>query len=129
VMTTNCKPSLVRRGSGRGVLDEFVCPSDKILHVRAGFMAAIVLAPGQFSLEQPCAGKLPTSPAVTFEITVQVTLGTFFGTRPMTSRSKSSAISGRCCFHHISALALNYHRLAVNSKACDLPRTIALMFA
>ena len=37
-------------------------------------------------------------------VTVHVTFGTFFGTRPSTSRSKSSTISGRRCFHHTSAL-------------------------
>ena len=52
----------------------------------------------------PFAGKLPTSPPVTFETTVQVTFGTLAGTQPTTSRSKSSTISGRRRFHHISAV-------------------------
>jgi hypothetical protein len=32
------------------------------------------------------------------------TAGTLAGTRPITSRSKSSTISGRRCFHHASAV-------------------------
>ena len=36
--------------------------------------------------------------------TVHVTFGTLRGTRPSTSRSNSSTISGRRCFHHASAV-------------------------
>ena len=45
-------------------------------------------------------------PTVKFSVrfTTHVTFGTFFGTRPRTSRSKSSTISGRRCFHHAAAL-------------------------
>ena len=39
-------------------------------------------------------GIVPTL-VFTVSVTVHVTLGTFFGTRPSTSRSKSSMISGR----------------------------------
>ena len=37
-------------------------------------------------------------------VTLQCTLGTSFGTRPIISRLKSSTISGRRCFHQISAV-------------------------
>ena len=45
-------------------------------------------------------------PTVSFTVlvTVHVILGAFGGTRPSTSRSKSSTISGRRCFHHISGV-------------------------
>ena len=42
--------------------------------------------------------------AFTVLVTVHVTFGTFLGTRPSTSRSKSSTISGRRCFHHIAGV-------------------------
>jgi hypothetical protein len=42
-------------------------------------------------------------PSLTVLVTSHLTFGVFFGVRPYTSRSKSSAISGRRCFHHISA--------------------------
>ena len=48
--------------------------------------------------------RIGTDLALTVLVTVQVTFGTFLGTRPRTSRSKSSTISGRRCFHHISAV-------------------------
>ena len=41
--------------------------------------------------------------SLTVFVTVQVTFGTFAGTRPSTSRSKSSTISGRRLSNHISA--------------------------
>ena len=47
-------------------------------------------------------GKTPVFESVVV-LTVQVTLGTFGGMRPSTSRSKSSTISGRRWFHHCSA--------------------------
>ncbi len=43
---------------------------------------------------------MPPSTPSAFSVTVHVTFGTFFGMRPMTSRSKSSAISGRRFSHH-----------------------------
>ena len=51
----------------------------------------------------PITGCAPTISRTVFS-TVHVTEGTSFGTRPMTSRSKSSTISGRRCFHHISGV-------------------------
>ena len=51
----------------------------------------------------PITGCAPTISRTVFA-TVHVTDGTFFGTRPITSRSKSSTISGRRCFHHISGV-------------------------
>src|SRR6266566_7109124 len=39
-------------------------------------------------------------------VTSQVTLGTFFGTRPYTSRSKSSWISARRAFHCLTVVTL-----------------------
>jgi hypothetical protein len=53
----------------------------------------------------PTTGLSPTTPSVTWFTTVQVTFGTSFGTRPKTSRSKSSTISGRRSFHHASGVA------------------------
>ena len=47
---------------------------------------------------------LPTTRSVACVTTVHVTFGTFFGTRPKTSRSKSSTISGRRTFHHCAAV-------------------------
>ncbi len=49
-------------------------------------------------------GMAPTTRSVACVTTVHVTFGTFFGTRPKTSRSKSSTISGRRTFHHCSAV-------------------------
>jgi hypothetical protein len=45
-------------------------------------------------------------PTVAFTVfaTVHVTFGTFFGTRPSTSRSKSSTISGRRWSHQTLAV-------------------------
>src|SRR5579883_128851 len=51
----------------------------------------------------PTTARPPTD-AFTVLVTSQVTLGAFFGTRPSTSRSKSSTISGRRSRHHISAV-------------------------
>ncbi len=47
-------------------------------------------------------GKTPAFESLVL-FTAQVTLGTLGGMRPTTSRSKSSTISGRRCFHHCSA--------------------------
>ena len=47
-------------------------------------------------------GKTPAFESLVL-FTAQVTLGTLGGTRPSTSRSKSSTISGRRCCHHCSA--------------------------
>ena len=47
-------------------------------------------------------GKSPTFSCVVLT-TSHVTFGAFAGTRPYTSRSKCSTISGRRSFHHISA--------------------------
>src|SRR6266498_2074552 len=44
---------LFRRGRrGRRVLDEFVGPGDEVFHVRTVFVSAVVLAPGEFTIEQ-----------------------------------------------------------------------------
>src|ERR1017187_6174279 len=48
----------------------------------------------------PTTGWEPTVASTVF-VTVHVTFGTSLGTRPTTSRSKSSTISGRRCSHHI----------------------------
>ena len=50
----------------------------------------------------PMVGLSPTMP-LAVSVTVHVTFGTDFGTRPSTSRSKSSTISGRRCLFHMSA--------------------------
>src|SRR5262245_42150 len=49
-------------------------------------------------------GISPTTRSTAWVVISHVTLGTFWGTRPMTSRSKSSTISGRRLFHHVSGL-------------------------
>src|SRR5690242_18385191 len=46
-------------------------------------------------------GISPTTRSTAWVVIVQFTFGTFFGTRPKTSRSKFSTISGRGCFHRI----------------------------
>src|SRR5688572_8716112 len=46
----------------------------------------------------------PATCACTVCFSSHFTAGTFAGTRPNTSRSKSSTISGRRCFHHASAV-------------------------
>ncbi len=61
------------------------------------------------------AGYVPTV-VFAVSVTVHVTLGTFFGTRPITSRSKSSTISGRRCFHHIFALVTFLPFFSVNAS-------------
>ena len=75
------------------------------------------------SCDERCSRRVPVSwlfraayialfPSETFETTVHVTAGTFFGTRPITSLSKSSTISGRRCFQ----IAAGYgHALALGS--------------
>ena len=47
----------------------------------------------------------PAIDVVTVCFSSHFTAGTMRGTRPKTSRSNSSTISGRRCFHHVSALA------------------------
>src|SRR5205809_6901015 len=42
----------LRGRRGRRVLDEFVGPRDEVFHVRPVFMSAVVLAPGEFTVEQ-----------------------------------------------------------------------------
>ena len=34
------------------MLDELICPRDEVLHVRTVFVSTIVLAPGEFAVEQ-----------------------------------------------------------------------------
>src|SRR6516164_10483474 len=51
----------------------------------------------------PTTGRPPTLNC-SVRLTRHATFGTFRGTRPSTSRSKSSTISGRRSFHHVSAL-------------------------
>src|SRR6185295_2879380 len=46
---------LLRRRGGRGrrrVFDELVGPRDEVFHVGSVFMSAVVLPPGQFTVEQ-----------------------------------------------------------------------------
>jgi hypothetical protein len=50
----------------------------------------------------PTTGRSPTIP-LAVSVTTHVTVGTFAGTRPSTSRSKSSTISGRRRVRHMSA--------------------------
>src|SRR4029079_1626751 len=72
-------------------------------------IAIVTSIDGQSELStRPCScfstTVFPATVVSRVSATVQVTLGTFGGIRPMTSRSKSSTISGRRCFHHASAV-------------------------
>src|SRR5579883_3370277 len=49
-------------------------------------------------------------------VTSQRTDGTFPGTRPYTSRSKSSTISGRLWFHHISGVVTRFPFFRTNGS-------------
>src|SRR5271168_3875104 len=49
-------------------------------------------------------------------VTVHVTFGTLGGTRPSTSRSKSSTISGRLCCHHSVAVVTFLPLLSVRAS-------------
>src|SRR6185437_9718849 len=49
-------------------------------------------------------GTSPTTRSTAWVVIAQITFGAFFVTRPITSRSKSSTIAGRRCFHHISGV-------------------------
>ena len=60
-------------------------------------------------------GKTPAFD-LTVLVTVQVTLGTFGGTRPNTSRSKSSTISGRLSCHHSVAVVTFLSLLSVRAS-------------
>src|SRR5215471_3605421 len=60
-------------------------------------------------------GYLPTF-VLAVSVTVHVTFGRFFGTRPSTSRSKSSTISGRRCSHHTLAEVTFFPFFNVNAS-------------
>ena len=61
------------------------------------------------------AGMVPTRSSVV-AVTSQVTFGTFAGTRPYTSRSKSSTISGRRLVHQTSGVVTRPPSLRTNGS-------------
>ena len=59
---------------------------------------------------------MPPSVSFVVDVTSHVTFGTFFGTRPSTSRSKSSTISGRRSFVHIAAVVTFWPLFSVSTS-------------
>src|SRR4249919_3055980 len=103
-------PNIIVTGTGRAAFAG-VTRVIWISTVRSGY-AELSAAPIS---SLPTTGRPPTWNC-SVRLTRHATVGTVRGTRPSTSRSKSSTISGRRCFHHASALVTFLPFLSVSGS-------------
>ena len=92
------QPNIIRTGTG---------PFAWAGTTTASLMSTLMEGAAELSMwpitRRAITGRPPTV-VLMVSVTSHVTFGTLAGMRPTTSRSKSSAISGRRCFHQLSAV-------------------------